>query len=110
MKYFIKNIKINKLFHLNNFDISIDDEEYPNLIITGKNGSGKTILLNSISDFLDKIKGDTTMNFLSYCKNIEYYEDELKKSSLDDRTRMTYNSILQMQQNQYNSFYGKIDV
>ena len=110
MKYFIKNIKINKLFHLNNFDISIDDEEYPNLIITGKNGSGKTILLNAISDFLDKIKGDTTMNFLSYCKNIEYYEDELKKSSLDDRTRMTYNSILQMQQNQYNSFYGKIDV
>ncbi|MBP8936072.1 MAG: AAA family ATPase [Prevotella sp.] len=110
MKYFIKNIKINKLFHLNNFDISIDDKEYPNLIITGKNGSGKTILLNAISDFLDKIKGDTTMNFLSYGKQVENQKHLLKNPSLDDQTRMTYNSILQMQENQYKLFYGKIDV
>lgn len=110
MKYFIKNIKINKLFHLNNFDISIDDKEYPNLIITGKNGSGKTILLNAISDFLDKIKGDTTMNFLSYGKQVENQKHLLKDPSLDDQTRMTYNSILQMQENQYKLFYGKIDV
>lgn len=110
MKYFIKNIKINKLFHLNNFDISIDDKEYPNLIMTGKNGSGKTILLNAISDFLDKIKGDTTMNFLSYGKQVENQKHLLKNPSLDDQTRMTYNSILQMQENQYKLFYGKIDV
>ncbi len=50
MNYFIKNIHVNKLFHLNNFDIPIDDEKYPHLIITGKNGSGKTILLNAVSD------------------------------------------------------------
>ena len=29
MNYFIKNIHVNKLFHLNNFDIPIDDEKYP---------------------------------------------------------------------------------
>ncbi len=95
---------------MNNFDISIDDKEYPNLIITGKNGSGKTILLNAISDFLDKIKGDTTMNFLSYGKQVENQKHLLKNPSLDDQTRMTYNSILQMQENQYKLFYGKIDV
>lgn len=110
MKYFIKNIKINKLFHLNNFDISIDDEEYPNLIITGKNGSGKTILLNAISDFLDKIKGDKSLSFLSYSKYIEDHERILKNSSIDDQTRRNCNSALQMLENQYNSFYGKIDV
>lgn len=110
MKYFIKNIKINKLFHLSDFDISIDDEKYPNLIITGKNGSGKTILLNAISDFLDKIKGDTTMNFLSYSKNIENNERILKNPSLDDQTRRNYNSSLQTWENMYNSYYGKIDV
>ncbi len=56
MNYFIKNIHINKLFHLNDFDIPISKEEFPHLIITGKNGSGKTVLLNAISDFLNIIK------------------------------------------------------
>ena len=58
MNYFIKNIHINKLFHLNDFDIPISREEFPHLIITGKNGSGKTVLLNAISDFLNIIKND----------------------------------------------------
>ena len=58
MNYFIKNIHINKLFHLNDIDIPIADEKCPHLIITGKNGSGKTVLLNTISDFLNIIKND----------------------------------------------------
>ena len=58
MNYFIKNIHINKLFHLNGIDIPIADEKCPHLIITGKNGSGKTVLLNAISDFLNIIKND----------------------------------------------------
>ena len=56
MNYFIKNIHVNKLFHLENFDIPIVNAKYPHLIITGKNGSGKTILLNAIVDFIDKLK------------------------------------------------------
>ena len=55
MNYFIKNIHINKLFHLENLDIPIDNEKYPHLIITGKNGSGKTMLLNAIADVVSKI-------------------------------------------------------
>lgn len=43
MKPYIKNIHINKLFHLSNFDIPVDNMEYPHLLITGKIGSGKTI-------------------------------------------------------------------
>ena len=49
MNYFIKNIHINHLLHLQNFDIKIEDKNTPHLIITGKNGSGKTILLNAIA-------------------------------------------------------------
>lgn len=60
MNYFIKNIHINKLFHLNDIDIPIADEKCPHLIITGKNGSGKTVLLNAISDFLNIIKNDNS--------------------------------------------------
>ena len=50
MNYFIKNIHINKLFHLNDIDIPIADEKCPHLIITGKNGSGKTVLLKRDED------------------------------------------------------------
>lgn len=65
MNYFIKNIHINQLFHLNDFDIPIANEKFPHLIITGKNGSGKTILLNAVSDFLDNAKNEQTENLHS---------------------------------------------
>ena len=58
MNYFIKNIHINKLFHLENFDIPIADTKYPHLIITGKNGSGKTVLLNAIANLLEQLPND----------------------------------------------------
>ena len=56
MSRYINRIHINKLFHLNNLNITIEDENTPHLLITGKNGSGKTVLLNAIAEFLDNIK------------------------------------------------------
>ena len=52
MNRYISEIKINNLFHLKDFSIQIADENAPHLILTGKNGSGKTVLLNAI-----KLKG-----------------------------------------------------
>lgn len=77
MNYFIKNIHINKLFHLENFDIPIANEKYPHLIITGKNGSGKTVLLNAIADFLNTIKNDKNKDFLTYKEKLSYWQEEL---------------------------------
>ena len=53
MNRYIKEIHINKLFHLQDISIPIADEKSPHLILTGKNGSGKTVLLNAIAEFLD---------------------------------------------------------
>lgn len=58
MNYFIKNIHVNELFHLKDFDIPIADEQTPHLMITGKNGSGKTVLLNAIANQIQGIKRD----------------------------------------------------
>ena len=52
---FISNVRINKVRHLNNIDISLAKHERKHLIITGKNGSGKTSLLDSIATFLNSI-------------------------------------------------------
>ena len=55
-KIFISNIKINKVRHLENIEIKLSDQEAKHLIITGKNGSGKTSLLNSIATFLVQLQ------------------------------------------------------
>lgn len=77
MNYFIKNIHINELFHLKNFDIPIADEQTPHLMITGKNGSGKTVLLNAIASFLECIKDDAKLEFLNYKILYNNYSDRL---------------------------------
>ncbi len=45
---FITKIHINKVRHLTDVDIMLSDTERKHLIITGKNGSGKTSLLEAM--------------------------------------------------------------
>ena len=88
MNHFITNIHVNKLFHMNNFDIPIADEKHPHLIITGKNGSGKTVLLNALADFLGIIKEDTKMNFSTYEKHLDYWISQINKPSATQKEKM----------------------
>lgn len=48
MENFITKIKINKVRHLKDIEIELSKVERKHLIITGKNGSGKTSLIESI--------------------------------------------------------------
>lgn len=49
---FITQIHIGKVRHLTNIDIALSETERKHLILTGKNGSGKTSLLEAIRDFV----------------------------------------------------------
>ena len=109
MNYFIKNIHINKLFHLNDFDIPISREEFPHLIITGKNGSGKTVLLNAISDFLNIIKNDKSANFLGYYKQLDNWNNILKNAT-DERGKMQAQNETSHITKQIENLYGRVDV
>lgn len=55
MNRYIKNIHINKVRHLKDIDIPLEKEDYPHLMITGKNGSGKTSLLNAVAECMGAI-------------------------------------------------------
>ena len=106
---FINNIHINKLFHLSDFDIPVADEKFPHLIITGKNGSGKTILLNAVSDFLNKIKDDKAMHFLGYYKSLETYNKILKETT-DEQARRQAQQNVDFFSREIENIYGKVEL
>ena len=106
---FINNIHINKLFHLSDFDIPVADEKFPHLIITGKNGSGKTILLNAVSDFLNKIKDDKAMYFLGYYKSLEANNKMLGEATDEQARRQTQQNV-DFFSRQIEEIYGKVEV
>lgn len=106
MNYFVKTVKVNKLLHLQDFSIDIPAEN-PHLIITGKNGSGKTILLKAIADFLDIVKEDSYMHFTNYRQQLDYWTN--KKNS-NAQESMQAAQLVESYQNKINTLYGKVDI
>lgn len=78
MENFLTHIHINKIFHLENIDIPIDEKEMKHLIITGKNGSGKTSVLNALVDFFQEMKDNSYLQFLYYEGSINQIKNTLK--------------------------------
>ena len=52
---FIQNIKINKVRHLEQIDLLVGECERKHIILTGKNGSGKTSVLNAVATFIHSV-------------------------------------------------------
>ena len=57
-EYFISEIDIEKLYHLSDIKIKLNPEKRQHLLLTGKNGSGKTSLLLKIEKFLRAINDE----------------------------------------------------
>lgn len=109
MNYFIKNIHINKLFHLENIDIPIANEKYPHLIITGKNGSGKTVLFNAITDFVDKIKDRKTLDFLSFSDQLDHWTQRLGLAA-NQKEQMEIKNYISNYSEWIEELYGRVNV
>lgn len=52
---FITNLTIKKVRHLRDISIPLSEEKAKHLILTGKNGSGKTSVIEALTRYLDKI-------------------------------------------------------
>ena len=57
MKRYIIEIRTHGLYDLADFRIPVADDECPHLVITGPNGSGKTVLLNGVRISVDSHPG-----------------------------------------------------
>ncbi len=109
MNYFIKNIKVNKLLHLQDFNIPIENAHTPHLILTGKNGSGKTILLNAIADFLETVRSDKGLGVLKIEDHIKSNRNLLKNAKTDIE-RLQWQKDLKYWEDRYAQIFGKINI
>lgn len=109
MNHFVTNIHITKLYHLEGIDIPIHDEKCPHLIITGKNGSGKTVLLNAITEFFNNTKDDVRLDFL----NLEKSYQNMQKAYLESSTisqKASFQQNMLYFSKEMNRIYGKVNV
>lgn len=86
---FITEIIINEVRNIKDFHIPICEDKKCNLIITGKNGSGKTSLLRELKTTLNGIGIGSLTNYDSYLREI----DGLKKAKQEILSHKTLNSI-----------------
>ena len=132
---FIKNIKINKVRHLKNLDIPVCENKCKHIIFTGKNGSGKTSILDAIAVFLNSIVMgkhpedifamiNDTQKYMEYNKNsderrLQQYEENLKNlnrnySEITDGVWLDFNTSFvniqkQFEAGQFVAAYYKAD-
>lgn len=93
---FIKNIKINKVRHLKNINIPASENECRHIILTGKNGSGKTSVLDAIAVFINSITtGEDPKDLADRIKatkeRIKYYTEKQEEDNLQkDEDNLEY--------------------
>lgn len=77
MEHFITSIQINHLFHLSNIRIDLDKNKRQHLLLTGKNGSGKTSLLLQIQKYLRAINAAKLQDAMGKYKEMQSYYKKL---------------------------------
>ena len=97
MSIFIKEINISKLRHLENIDIILSKNIKRNLIITGKNGVGKTTVLKAIKQYLKSIEEKNYTNItVNYKNSIKYHEKRIEE--IDNNININQNNLIERQQ------------
>lgn len=92
--HFITKIYIEKVRHLKDINIDISERKKKHLIFTGKNGSGKTSVLNSIKSYLKSIEEENYYDLLNTYKSIdlslEALNDINSDSNMTDSQKLAY--------------------
>lgn len=110
MNIFLKSIHINKLFHLSGIDINVCEAgKMKHLLITGPNGTGKTLLLRAIVDYLEEIAKDSNLNFLNYEGNLKY-EKRCLASAKTTEEKVKHQKSVEYWSNEVENLSGKVSL
>ena len=84
MEHYITEIQIDKLRHLSDITISLNQEKRQHLMITGKNGSGKTSLLLAVQKYLRAINDKQLKALVSlYIPWLKKVEEKLEQAETE---------------------------
>ena len=75
---FATGINVNKVRHLNNFPILISEDRREHLLLTGKNGSGKTSLLMALRSFFQSVPENKFHALRDIPNTIENYQKQIE--------------------------------
>ena len=85
MEHFITEVRINEVRHLKNITIKLNPEKRQHLILTGKNGSGKTSVLQAMRSYLHVINnGELTDLKANYYNWLSRDKKEYETAKTDD--------------------------
>ena len=86
-EYFISEIDIEKLYHLSDIQIKLDSTKRQHLLLTGKNGSGKTSLLLEIEKFLKALNEGNLLRLIEDYPRWRSVEKEQMDSAKSENER-----------------------
>ncbi len=103
MEHYITKIRIEKLRHLSDIEIELNREKRTNLLLTGKNGSGKTTVLNAIKSYLRAINDGNL-------ENVEVIYPRIVKDALEEIENARTQDERFEAENKYQSFFQTLEV
>ena len=84
---FLTGIEIKKVRHLQNISIPLSTEKRKHLILTGKNGSGKTSVLEQLKENLEYLVSTDFMFRSEIEKTIEHRKKQLSQEGTSDEIK-----------------------
>jgi predicted ATP-binding protein involved in virulence len=107
---FITGINVNRVRHLQNVNITISESKRNHLILTGKNGSGKSSLLLEIRNYLNSIQDNNFFNRLNGWENdINNFGKYMKKSN-NEKDKSSFRNAIESNKQQIIRYGGGIDI
>lgn len=103
---FITKIFVENSRNLKDLEIPLSSELRQHLILTGKNGSGKTSLLLEINKFLTQIDNGNFRNLTSQKNLQDNYEKQLSNKNLNEQQRLNFERQLKHIKNWFLNFGG----
>lgn len=92
-KTFMTELRINHVRHLKDITIPLSESQPKHLILTGKNGSGKTSVLKSAVDFLSYAVSDNFVIQSDCLENIAFDEQRLQTASDSESGKLACEGI-----------------
>ena len=87
MENYITEIEIVSSRNVRNLNIPLSSEKRQHLILTGKNGSGKTSILLELNKYLTKIDSGESKDYGKNLNQLETYKKQLSNTSLNEKQK-----------------------